>query len=387
MTKEKMALLLIAISMLVIAIFPTTVQAVETQEEKWTDFGNAKMEIIGESTNKNISIEDATSITYKIKISNIILNPEREYLVYFHNKDEEVTASKVQYHYHAKIKEGNTEATINSVWMDYFLQRNKDIYVSVLEKNNEKTNLVVTARNMQRPELFPKIGNRLHIYFSSNSTNIYFWAPNVNEKNGSKIARNLKIKIGQVSDPEILKTIKNSKAKGLQQLLTYAKKVKEYNYTGTIKYDGKAGITETLTSKMKLKNGEYYFAYIELDDENGLYYPVEDIALYHAKGTQDLVRYSDKEFVWKITDETKTPTQETSKPEDNKEEQKPQQEQTKKEENTTQNTNTVKKPNDTTTAKGTLPQTGEKTILVAVIATGLLAGIGYAKYKKYQDIK
>ncbi len=45
------------------------------------------------------------------------------------------------------------------------------------------------------------------------------------------------------------------------------------------------------------------------------------------------------------------------------------------------------KPNDPTTAKGTLPQTGEKAILLVVIVVAVLSGIGYVKYKKYQDIK
>lgn len=394
MTKEKILLLLIAISMLVIAILPTTVQATEEGKEKWTDFSNAKIEIIGEPE-KNVSIEEATKINYKVKISNATLNPQGEYLVYFHYKDEEITSNKVLYHSHANIKKGATEATINPVWIAYFLQRNEDIYVSVLEKREEKTNLVVTAKKMQRPELLPKIGNRFQIYFTSNSTQTFFWAPNVNEKNGFQIARNLKIKIGQVTDVEILKTIKQSKIKGLQELLTYAKKAKDYNYTGTIKYDGKVGITESLTAKMNLTDGAYYFAYIELDDENGLYYPVEDIALYRAKGTKDLVRYSDKEFVWEIAEETKKPTDETSKPEDNKEEQKPQPEQPKKDEpkqnqKTPVDTNKVEKQektNDPTTAKGSLPQTGETAILLIACAVAVLAGIGYVKYRKYQDIK
>ncbi len=372
MTKEKALLLLIAISMLVIVILPTTANATRG-EENWTDLTNAKVEIIGESTDKKDSIEDATLITYKVKISNVTLNQESEYLVYFHYKDEEITRDKVLFHNHALIEKGSNEAIINAVWIQYFLQRNEDIYVSVLERkkveSDTKTNLAITARKMERPEQLPKLGNRFSIYFSNSVTPFFFWAPN-SDTHGNYIDRKVKIKIGQVTDTELLKSIKANKAQGYTKLLDYAKKATKYNYIGTIQYTGKTGAGSYVpTSEMNLADGAYYFAYIELDDENGLYYPVEDIALYRAKGTKDLVRYPDKEFVWEIAEETKKPIEEAPKPEKPKKEQ------------------PAQKTEDNTTAKESLPQTGEKAILSVVVVFAVLTGIGYVKYKKYQDIK
>lgn len=373
MTKEKILLVLMAICVLIIIISSTTIKATDIQEKTWTDLKDAKIEIIGEAKN----IEEATAgITYKVKISNVTLNPESEYRVYFHYKDENITTNKISFNNHAYIEKGNTEATINTVWINYFLQRNEDIYVSILETRDDTNKIIVTTMKIERPELLPKLGKRFNIFFSSRSTQTFFWAPNVNEKTGDGIPRNLEIKIGKVTDIEILKKVKENKTKGLEQLLDYAKKVEDYNYTGTINYDGGAGITESLTSKMNLEPEAYYFAYIEADTEEGVYYPVEDIALYRAKGTTDLVHYSDKEFVLEIKEEP----EKTEQPEKNEVEE-------PKEDTKTNTIKNEEKPTDQTTTKGTLPQTGEKKITFIIVLVFVVAGIGYIKCKKYQDIK
>ena len=384
MTKEKFLTMFITISMLTSIILPITVKATGETNTQWTDLNNAKIEIVATSTVKNQSIEDATSIEYKAKISNVKLNANNTYLVYLHHKDTEITKDKVLYHSHATIEPGKTEATINSVWIDYFLQQNKDIYVSIVERKgtsveSKDSKLVLMSKKIERPELLPKLGNRFHIFFNNQSTNTFFWAPNVNEKNGGEIDRTLKIKIGQVADTNILKMIKENKSKGLEQLLNYAKKIKNYNYTGNIEYQHSknAGITESLTSKMNLIDGAYYFAYIELDDEKGIYYPVEDIALYRANGTKDLIRFSDKSFTWNIQDDNKA--EENDKKEDNNKQEKPNDKVT----NTIDNT--IK---DDTQATGKIPQTGEKIAYIGILALLIAAsGIGYVKYRQNQDIK
>lgn len=383
MTKEKFLSIFIIISMLIGIILPITVKATGETGENWTDLNNAKIEIVATSTVKNQSIEDSTSIEYKAKISNVKLNANNSYLVYLHHKDTDITKDKVLFHSHATIEPGNTEATIDGVWIKFFLQQNKDIYVSVVERKgtsveSKDSKLVLMSKKIERPGVFPKLGNRFHIFFNNQSTNTFFWAPNVNEKNGGQIDRTLKIKIGQVTDTDILKMIKENKSKGLEQLLDYAKKIKNYNYTGNIEYEHSknAGITESLTSRMNLIDGAYYFAYIELDDEKGTYYPVEDIALYRANGTKDLIRFSDKSFTWNIQDDNKS--EENDKKEDNKQE---------KPDDKVTNTidNTIK---DDTQATGKIPQTGETIAYIGILALLIAAaGIGYVKYRQNQDIK
>lgn len=377
--------------MLISIILPSTVKATGETNENWTDLTNAKIEIIGSPSNQNQSIEEATIIKYTIKISNVTLNPTSEYLVYFHYKDEEIKESQVLYHNQARIKAGENEAQITNVKIADFLQKSGDIYVSILEKQGSDVDapkkLILTTRKVERPELLPKLGNRFNIYFTEQSTKTYFWAPNVNPKNGSSIDRTLKIKVGQVTDSKILKTMKENKQEGYKQLLNYAKKANNHNYVGTIEYklSSNAGITESLTSKMNLIDGAYYFAYIELDNENGVYYPVEDISLYYAKGTKELVRYPKKEFVWNIKEEVTDG--------DDKKDETPNPEQP-----TNQVQNTVGEPTnnltqqptnvqDNTQAPGTLPQTGGTIIYLVVIITLItLVGIVYRKYNQYKDI-
>lgn len=381
MTKEKK--IIITIILLIITMIPITVKAVE-EEETWTDLSNAKLEIVPIIA-KGTTLEEATMIEYAIRISNVELNPNSEYLAYFHYEDEEITKNKVLYHHQATISAGEMEGQISL--FKIFLQYNKDIYVSILEKKESgKENLSVTAQKIERPELLPKLGNRFHIFFNRNGTNTFFWAPNLNKYGGS-IDRTLKIKIGQVTDTTVLKSIKNNKATGLKELLDYAKKANEYQYVGTIQYQHSknSGITESLTAKMNLTDGAYYFAYIELDDEDGVYYPVEDIALYQAKGTTDLVRYPKEEFVWNIPEEG---NEEENKPEDeNEPQEKPEdskQENNQKEENNKKD-ETIK---DTTKAEGVLPQTGEPIIyIIGIVIVSAMIGIGYLKIKKYKDIK
>lgn len=365
-------------------MIPITVKAVE-EEEIWTDLSNAKFDIIPTPQGKNTTLEEATQIKYAIRISNVELNPNSEYLVYFHYKEEEINKNKVLYHKQATINAGEIEGNISL--FELFLQYNKEIYISIVERQSvDKTNLYVVAQKIERPEVLPKLGNRFHIFFERDKTNTFFWAPNV-DKNGNDIDRTLKIKIGQVTDTTILKLIKNNKNTGLKELLEYAKKTNEYQYVGTIQYElsKTSGITESLTAEMNLTDGAYYFAYIELDDEDGEYYPVEDIALYQAKGTTDLVRYPKEEFVWNIPEEG---NEEENKPEDeNEPQEKPEdskQENNQKEENNKKD-ETIK---DTTKAEGVLPQTGEPIIyIIGIVIVGAMIGIGYLKIKKYKDIK
>ena len=105
-------------------------------------------------------------------------------------------------------------------------------------------------------------------------------------------------------------------------------------------------------------NKAYYFVYYEAEDENGTYYPIEDIALVQAIKYNDgwtLVNYTDDRFSFE-------------------------------QENNNQNNN--QNNNDDTVAGGKLPQTGETiSICIAVTALIILAiAVGYV-IKKNRDIK
>ena len=91
-----------------------------------------------------------------------------------------------------------------------------------------------------------------------------------------------------------------------------------------------------------------------LDDENGKYFPVEDVSLYQAlvyeenngEINKNLFDYLDKNFKWNLGDDDTTI--------------------------------------DNTTATGKLPQTGASIVIYVAITLVIVAGVIFAvKYKKY----
>lgn len=367
MTKEKRIVSIILIFMIALTILPKNVKATDTADEGWTDFTNAKLEIIPYT--KNISGKEI-HIVYKIKATNVKLDPESYYWIYFHKKDDDISASKVRGSFQASFSLGGANESRTISLFQYILEKNDDIYVSIAQTKDKgagRTELVVESRKIERPKLLPEIGNRVHMYFGPSATSTYYWAPH-----NSKLKRILNIKIGKITDSKILIDIKDNKADGLQNLLSYAKKQGTYNYTGSVNYENGIGITEGLTSKMKLEPGSYYFAYIVVDDENGTYYPVEDIALYYARNTTDLVRYPKEDFVWNLNEENKGDTDKDKVQNNLKNE---------------EEINAIKK-DDNTQAKKPIPQTGENIIyIVSIIGIVVLTIIGYRKFQKYKDLK
>ena len=112
--------------------------------------------------------------------------------------------------------------------------------------------------------------------------------------------KTIKYKIGKVTDIEILRSIKNGESGCLNKLLEYAKNASN-GYTGS----APLGQSNEITSKLNLEDKAYYYVYMELDTENGKYYPIEDISLYQAihftsKNEWGLYDYLSDKFVWNI---------------------------------------------------------------------------------------
>lgn len=125
---------------------------------------------------------------------------------------------------------------------------------------------------------------------------------------------------------------------------------------------------------MNLEYGAYYFCYANINTENGIYAPVEDIALYEAIGKDNvatgLLRYP--EFtIGDLTDDSKNTPVKNNQVNNNQ---------------IANNKNETK--NDQTVAKDKIPQTGEAIgyVLVTIIFI-VVASIGYMKFKQYKDIK
>ena len=105
-----------------------------------------------------------------------------------------------------------------------------------------------------------------------------------------------------------------------------------------------------------LEDKQYYYIYIEFDDENGKYYPVEGVTLGQAwfstsSSNWDLWAYTKSEFKWDDLSSTYTPTDEEI---------------------------------DNTTATGKLPQTGTSIVIYVAMTVVIIAAVILAiKYKRY----
>lgn len=315
-----------------------------------TDFSNAKFEFKQNGGTCNMF--------QNLKISNVNLVEDSEYYIYMsHNKDENVVVTDINSLYDGKWTRF-TKETIEEIYlngeMHEIIETSGDIYVWVCEVDSNITpKMVVNAKKIDRIKQMP-LGTRLTAYFFNDETATFCWEVNQNEN------RKVNIKIGTITDKSILKAIKNGEADCLQKLLNYSKSADSI-YTGTVKL----GEDKTITDSINLVDKAYYYVYMELEDENGKYHPVEDVSLYQAlvneKVGKNLFNYLDDNFVWDL-EEDKTPSTPEQKPE-------------------------TKPEKDNTTASGKIPQTGVEIITICSIALITLIGtIGYIKYKKLADL-
>lgn len=227
-----------------------------------------------------------------------------------------------------------------------YLEKSGDIYIWIYETqivNNARQNkCIIEAQKIERPAL-KKMGTRMKCYFFNEETSTYLY-----EAQGYESARKINLKIGKVTDKKILRAIKNGETDCLQKLLDYAKNADSI-YTGTVPL----GRSESITNKLNLVNDEYYYVYMVLDDENGKYFPVEDVSLYQAltyekdgKTSKNLFDYLNDNFKWNLGNDDTTI--------------------------------------DNTTATGKLPQTGASIVIYVAITLVIVAGVIFAiKYKKY----
>lgn len=348
----------------------TTAEEVTEEEETnltWTDVSNIKFEFektdAGVASFYRLNITDVTPIkdhTYYVFIMNGNAKPE----IVLRDFDSKINTSKTDSTYSSESEINYKLGNISGYEMNEFLEKNGDIYCYIVEEQeNEDTGLyeqkfIVEGKKINRPAQ-NKLTQRIIGYFFNVFTDISIYEPNTLTDHPMK-ERNVNIKIGKVKDNSILLSIKNGNYEGLEQLLEYAKK-SDAIYTGTA-ISGTGKHNAPISSKMEIVDGEYYFAYLQLDDENGTYYPVEDVELYQGK-SGNLLGQTDSDFKWNIQEENKTDVEE-----DKNQGTAPDKEESK---------------NDGTTAPGTIPQTGESiTIFIVIGALVVLGTIGIIKFRK-----
>ncbi len=212
-------------------------------------------------------------------------------------------------------------------------------YIYVIEKTPDNTlNVVMGAKEIPNIPL-PSLGKRLDIWLYEAEETM------VSNSIGLKEGRNITYKIGKITSNSILRAFqKESSEVAYEKLLDYAKKAK-YIKTGTISLEG---LDYNLVHELNIEQDAYYFIYMLVEDENGKYVTVEDVAIYRENNLLEgntLVHFDFADIELEGDDTTVVP--------------------------------------DTK-----LPQTGIyplTIITVVVLLTGSI--IIYRKYKKYSDIK
>lgn len=313
----------------------------------WTDFSNAKVKLDREKYYSG----------YFVIINNVNLLGTSEdiktrYQVYVStdpndNLKEEswCSANSVQ----SKLYNNTNEIAV-PISAKLYEKAGEQLYVWVRERQhaNGKTNyrLVLEAVPVNRLSQNP-LGARFSAYFLSTGMNLW-----LNEYHFD--IKTVKYKIGRITDTTILNAIKNGETGCLDKLLTYAKNANNG-------YSGACQLLETESSilnKLNLVDDAYYYLYLELDTENGKYYPVEDVNIYQAQfiykadGTYiaGLYNYLSDEFVWNLSDE-QTPST----------------------------------PKDDTVSSEKLPNTG-KSIIVTITILSIVT-VGVISYRKIKMLK
>ena len=244
----------------------------------WTDASKAKITI---NDLNRLIIENVTEINthrYYTFITNTATQPKLE-----------LEDGRIQ---------NATQQSLGNINLSGIFEKTGDIYLYVCEEqisydSGEIEHKFLLSSKIERPAQ-KNFGSRMKAYFFSDYTSTF-----LNEPHDSNNNRNINLKIGRITDNSILLSIKNNEKNALSKLLSYAKSA-ESIYTGKIAL----GKSETITTNINIEHGSYYYVYMVLDDENGTYYPVEDVSLYQGLVGEtvgkNLFDYLDDQFKWNI---------------------------------------------------------------------------------------
>lgn len=339
----------------------------------FTDFTNAKYET------------ELNGYTETLKISNVTPN-DNDYYYYI------ITPSNIKPN--LVLKHGSIDTEIEGQDFDIlrtnseenymytrnlaeYSQYNQDLYLWVIQQTKLEdwyyesaenyvaysTRFVVEGKKITRSEL-PKLNliiqtfnigywSATQSYEAENYTYMRFNFPS-NVEN-----RKFNIKIGKVTDSAILSKIQKNDYSGITELLTYAKNNKGV-YSDTLTTTDIAyyrNDSSLFDGRKLLENKAYYYIYVEFDDDNGKYIPVEGVTLGQAwfstsSDSWDLWAYTSDEFKWDNL---------TSTPSDY---------------------------DGTTADKPKLPNAGVNILYVtALVGLVVITVVGFKKYQYYKGIK
>ena len=352
----------------------TTLTATVNGEERvWNiEVKNLNTDGWTDASNWNYELKNFTNYSgYTLNFSNFTALEDHRYTLIINNGDEGFLNESEVFYGQLDVPDENTvyltsEGKSSSI--DKWLEKSGDIYFQIVDtylpegSSKYASKVVFKKTKLERPTY--KLGTKTYAYFFDDYTSTYVYVPN------RATDRKMNVKIGKISDVNILRSIKNQENGCMEKLLEYAKK-SEPMYNGTLNI----GRNDTITTNLDLIQREYYYVYTTLDDENGKYYPIEDIGWYQAVvgGTvgKNLFSSIDSQFVWNLPEATETNTDQTADE--------------KKDEPIVANVDEQQGKKDGTESPNLGPQAGEGIMAIVVIA--IVCGIVFVSYRRYNNIK
>ena len=357
-----------------------TCEVIVYDSPKFTDFSNAKYETELNWTTENLQIKGITP--------NSDNNTSYYYIITSNNTKPNIIKTTNGSIDTEKMKNTIENFSINTdenyIYtrnISKYAELNQDMYIWIIQESRLEDNyydengnyvkyatrFVTDGKKITRAEL-PKLNLILQTF------NIGYWnSTTSNEENNYTYInfnfptevenRKFLLKIGRITDNSILSKIQKNDYTGITELLNYAKS-HDSIYLQQLTTTSEAYFrsdTSLFDGNKLLQNKGYYYIYVEFDDENGKYYPIEGVTLGQAwlsssSDSWDLWAYTSDDFQW---DNLSSTTQETPK-----------------------------KTEDDTVAKDIIPQTGVTYVaLFSLVGITLLGVFFYKKYNKYKDIK
>lgn len=351
--------------------------SVNVYEVKTTDFSNA------EYTNEMVG-----TTMEQLSISNVTPNADSDYYFIITSNSTEpniplgnygsIDTSAVD----SFIKDENG---LHNSYMSKYTELNQDLYLWVIESkaldgtyyNTDGTvirdfvDFVVEGKELTR-------ANQSLLLTSFSMSDTGDTSTSISFTGAFSQNRKFTLKIGKITDNDIISKIRNNNYEGITDLAEYAKSNTAI-YTDTL-------TTTTLGSyysdnvlfdiSEKMDSNSYYYVYAEFDDENGKYLPIERVTLvkpFISEAWESLLAYTDRDFEW---DNTGVIT-----PDDDKD--------NTDDDDKVYNDDKPDKPgDDDTEAPGELPQTGKTlTYAVIVMAVAVVGVITFIKVRKMKEIK
>lgn len=244
-------------------------------EPEWTDISNVKFTI--ETINDEFAL-------HRLSVSGLSRKENHFYYAVLSNSPTLDTSAILNNpaNYDGFLPLLDNSNYFNS-YVDKYIEKNGDIYIWFFDHVVDydytiRTKELISAKKLERPSTI-SVGLRMQGYFFQDSSSLFVKAFAIQE------GRKMYVQIGNITDIEILKAIRDGKSGSFNSLLNYAKSAQSF-YTNTFVLDNSLSPNTkkdvAITANLPIVEKGFYYVYMRLEDENGTYYPLEDVGLYQG---------------------------------------------------------------------------------------------------------